>query len=104
MARKKWDGRIPYNKDGKPVVYPGWNDVEWRDNDPFEDTLTFSGFARGRSAARAVFKSKAMGCHVEMFLTTLADVMSSMSEGKVTGRWQFEKRGKNFGIRPAKEG
>lgn len=99
-----WDGRIPFDEDGHPMVYAdgGWSKcAEWRDNTPFEDTLTFKNFTRGRSAARAVFLSKALGCRVEMFLATLKTVIPNLVEGKLSGTWRFEKRGQNYGIRPA---
>lgn len=51
-----WDGRIPY-MDGRPMVYvDSWSEskpeFEWRNNDEFDDTLSFVRFTRGRSAAR----------------------------------------------------
>lgn len=101
---KKWDGKIPWKKreDGRWFVPDYANerhrDVEWRDNEPFEDVLTFAGFSRGRSAARMVFKSRKLGVRVEMMLTHFSEVAKRMVAGQLQGQFKFAKRGTNFGI------
>lgn len=84
---------------------PVWNgdrygDPEWREATPFEATLTFRRFERGRSAAHAVWTDEE-GHHFPMFLVDLAELIGSklvQSGGKVHGVWVFRKRGQNFGI------
>jgi hypothetical protein len=99
-----WNKKIPY-KGNKPMVYADkWDteqpDFEWRENVEFDDTLHFRSFSRGRSAARGVFLSNHLGCHVEMFLGTLEPLVKTLKKGKLTGTFKFEKRGQNFGIKP----
>jgi len=98
-----WDGKIPF-LNGKPLVYvSSWEekqpDFQWRDNNSFQDVLTFTGFSRGRSAARGVFHSKTHNCSVEMFLTDLAPDMKLLVGGRLEGTFHFCKRGQNFGIK-----
>ena len=73
-------------------------DFQWRDNNSFQDVLTFTGFSRGRSAARGVFHSKTHNCPVEMFLTDLTPDMKLLVGGRLEGTFHFCKRGQNFGI------
>jgi len=94
-----WDGKIPFVND-KPLIYVDYwlKDVEWRDNEPFEDILTFKTYSRGRSAARLVFLSKALKCNVEMFLGDFSSIVPLLQKGKLSGTFKFVKKGQNFGI------
>jgi hypothetical protein len=100
---KKGDYSIPFDKDGNQLHYPDWWSMDrdgpgdWRPNVAFDDTLTYSGYERGRSAAYFRFV-RADGKGVTMFLTDFEEVVPKMVRGKVAGRWTFCKRGQNYGV------
>lgn len=108
MARG--DYKIPFDKrNGNLLGYVSSYEervtgVDWRDNVPFTDTLLFVTFARGRSAAHALFL-RSDGTQVQMFLADLEDVLKRGvgPTGRVTGRWMFCKRGQNYGVCLVKE-
>lgn len=81
------------------VGYGGSN-YEWRPNEPFEDTLRFTGFERGRSAARAIWISEKDGTAYPMFLMDLAELLrtAAIADGKVSGRFMARKQGANYGL------
>lgn len=104
---KKGDYEIPFDRNGNQQHYPEpwWEDKypdarrvgpEWRKNDPFDDALTFIGFSRGRSAANLDFK-RSDGTMVTVFLKEFCDMVPHMVGGVVRGRFQFTKRGQNYG-------
>lgn len=88
--------KIPYRK-GAIVTYEGWGDIEWRDNEPFELTLTFDCFGRGRSSALGWFKDD-QGRDWPMFLSVLHEVIPHLKAGKIHARWTGVKRGTNYSI------
>lgn len=69
-----------------------------KDNFVFQDTLTFIGFSRGRSAAYAEFQ-RSSGSTVVVFLTDLDAMMLHLHAGHITGFFTFCKRGMNYGCR-----
>jgi hypothetical protein len=78
--------------------------IEWRPADiPFEATIEFTGFERGRSAARAAFRIKETGGKAFMFLKDIEDALMAGREIQKTlsGQWVVVKRGSDFGIRIA---
>jgi hypothetical protein len=102
---------IPFDSDGNQQHYPERSyepvpgtdrtrivDPDWRPNFEFEDTLTYEGFSRGRSAAYVLFR-RGDGKRVTMFLKELDELMPRMCGGHVTGRFTFIKRGQNYGVR-----
>lgn len=74
--------------------------IEWRDNEPFEATLTIRNLERGRSAARFWFEDEATKTRYPFFGQTLVDMLSEsvMDHGKVHGTWIVVKKGSNYGI------
>lgn len=98
-----WPGlasRCPERKNEVAYVF--------RPNSVFEDALVMTGYTRGCSAARLVFKSERTGCTCEMFLTDFEQaVLSSRIEYKdekqkgirLVGRFTYVKRGQNYGVR-----
>jgi len=96
MAKTVGDFKIPFDADGNQLHYEGYGKVDWRPNDPFQDTLTFEGFSRGRSAAYLRFK-RSDGADVVVFLKDFAEMVPHMVHGKVTGTFRHIKRGTNFG-------
>lgn len=102
---KRGEYEIPVDKDGNQLHYPdswGANGCAWRQNEEFEDTLTYQGYRRGRSAAYFEFRRKS-GAKVTMFLKDFESAIPKMVRGKIGGRWTFCKRGANYGVQLASE-
>lgn len=89
MAKKVGDYKIPFDRDGNQQHYPEYWWIgqypnneragpEWRDNVPFQDTITYKGFSRGRSAAYFRFE-KSDGKEVTVFLKELDEMMPRKS-------------------------
>lgn len=103
---KVGDYPIPFDTrsgDQLHYAYAGQKFVEWCDNAPFEDELTYAGYDRGRSAAYFSFTRK-NGAAVTVFMKELEGMIPHMVRGKVAGVFQFTKRGENYGarlVRPA---
>ena len=108
MAEKKGNYQIPFDQKGNMQGYPmdtwkgSWpNNVrvgpEWRDNVPFEATLEYVGFYRGRSAAGMCFKDE-QGHEFPMFMKDFEAVVPFMIAGSVRGTWRGTKRGANYGV------
>jgi hypothetical protein len=74
-------------------------------NVEFEDTLIFKHFSRGRSSVKAHFESQFTGKKYEMFICDLEDVIkANYFITKLSGRFTFVKRGKNYGVMLLKGG
>ncbi|MCC2249015.1 hypothetical protein JUJ52_03460 [Virgibacillus sp. AGTR] len=86
------------------MMYDGYVDqnVNYVENRVFNETLTYTGYGRGRSSAVFYFKDST-GATYQMFMTDMDALLSSkdLIDGKVTGTWKYCKRGKNFGIKLA---
>lgn len=91
--------QIPFDEKGNLLHYPDRQTKEWKDNYIFHATLIFKSFARGRSAAYALFED-VEGRKYPMFLTFLDAILMTrdISGGKVEGDWTFHKRGQNYSI------
>jgi hypothetical protein len=90
---------IPFDSEGNQLHYnESWRGGEMRPNFEFDDTLTYEGFSRGRSAAYVLFR-RSNGKKVTMFLKELDELMPRLCGGHVTGRFTFTKRGTNYGVR-----
>jgi hypothetical protein len=93
-----YDGEVQFDhekrdEDGRwiklsPVMIP---------NTPFDDTLTYVDFYRGRSAAGCTFRND-VGQRFTVFMTDMDKFIPLMVNGKISGRFIFCKRGKNYGI------
>jgi hypothetical protein len=81
------------------------DDIVWKENFEFEDTLELTGMSRGRSAANFNLKSITDGKNYNLFMTDTVDLIqnSTINKGKITGRWTFCKRGQNYGVKIVKE-
>lgn len=72
---------------------------EWRPNKPFECTLQYEGFSRGRSSAGFAFKDQD-GHSYWMFMTDMDDLIRAGARPlEVRGTFEFVKRGQNYGIK-----
>jgi len=92
--------QIPFDSKGNLESYPSTHTV-WKENFEFDATLTFDGFYRGRSAAGTTFINKQTGLSYSMFLKDFDEVIRKgiFNGGLIIGRFTFQKRGKNYGIR-----
>lgn len=95
--------KIPFDTEGDQMHHsyqsPPETDVwtkGWEDNTPFEDTLTYLYYCRGRSAAYFMFR-RSNGKTVSVFMTDMNEMIPLMQLGKITGTFIFSKRGKNYG-------
>ena len=100
---KTGDYCIPFDRDGDQLHWVDeWevkhNGAKMVPNFEFNETLTFDGFCRGRSAAYARFL-KSDGREVTMFLVELEEAIKHMTNGVVSGRFTFCKRGMNYGCK-----
>lgn len=98
-----YEGKIPFDQHDCPVpfIQRRVENYVWKDNEPFRATLKFERFERGRSAAHAIYvKADDPSWQVTMFLSDLGDVIErGEAPFLLTGRWQFVKRGQNYGIK-----
>lgn len=92
---------IPFDKDGNQQDYPGWGEIDWRQNEPFDDTLTFKNFGRGRSSVTFYFE-RSNGARVTMFVKDFSEALPHMRKGKLRGTFCFIKRGANYGTKLVK--
>lgn len=92
-----------YTVPSEPEVWEDQN-IEWVENRVFPDTLTFTGYGRGRSSAVMYFEGSD-GAEYNMFLTDTETLLKTKDiiNGKVTANWTYCKRGANYGIRLAKD-
>ena len=94
---------VPFDRNGNQLHYPEgqWVDGQYAQcrmfpNHPFEDTLTFDSYSRGRSAAY-FHMTRSDGTGVVVFMTDFCDMVPHLVNGKITGRFQHIKRGANYG-------
>jgi len=98
MSETKKKIQVPFDNQGNQLGYEDY-DCTMRDNSKFSDTLEFTGISRGRSSVKFHFK-RANGCKVEMFATDFEQLMLA-GELKISGSFDFCKRGSNYGVRRA---
>lgn len=101
---KKGNYPIPFDAKGNQLHYPErtWDgakyvEPEWRENTPFTDALTYTSYARGRSAAYFEF-ARTDGTTVTMFLKDMEAAIPHMVRGVIAGQFSFTKRGMNYGV------
>lgn len=87
--------------DGRPEDH--WtrnNSTLWRPADDFDAVMTLKGAHRGRSAAHLLLNDQD-GHEYTMFLTDFVHAAKQGVHvgGKIAGRFEFVKRGQNYGIR-----
>jgi hypothetical protein len=92
-----WDGRVPFDKEGNQLVYASYyGENDWRPNDPFEATLEYVTYFRGRSACDMVFRNVDTGGELTFNMPSFEDLIPHMVNGRVTGKFAFKKRGANY--------
>lgn len=99
MKAEKKILEIPFDTNGNQMHHPyGYGTFkEYKKNYVFKDTLHFSHFLRGCSAAYAVFLGTKKT--YTMFLTDLEAAFHYIKDGSITGKFTFCKRGQNFGVK-----
>ena len=77
------------------------NEVVWKPNIEFTDTLKYSHYSRGISSAKIHFASQSNGKKYEMFLTDFDELMDlkGFQGNVVEDVFTFCKRGANYGIK-----
>jgi hypothetical protein len=85
FADKYYHGRLP--------------NFEWRQNEIFEDTITYVTYSRGRSSALLIFKRQSNGEQVEFFMTDGNDLIPLLVNGSYTGKFTYTKRGRNHAVK-----
>lgn len=100
-----YSGKIPFDQHGSPIPYCPYclhedSRYVWRDNEPFEATLTFQRFERGRSAAHAIYaKADDPTWQATMFLSDVQTLIENDAALlHLRGTFVFVKRGQNYGI------
>jgi hypothetical protein len=91
-----WDGRVPFDKNGNQITYDGYPAHEQRPNDPFEATLEYVTYFRGRSAFNVRFRNVDTGGEVSFAAASFEELIPHMVNGRVTGKFAFKKRGANY--------
>lgn len=90
-----------FNNKVQNGMYISVNNIVWKENYEFEDTLELTGMSRGRSAANFNLKSISDKRNYNLFMTDTVDLIQNgvINKGKITGKWTFCKRGANYGIK-----
>lgn len=99
MAKKTGNYEIPFDSDGNQLHYPEtyWGKTfHFRPNFEFQDTLTFTTYSRGRSAAYFYFK-RTDGTTVTVFMSDFCAMVPHLIDGRITGKFTFTKKGANYG-------
>lgn len=87
------------HRDWFDSYYPYEKSEFEKENFEFESELTFTGFIRGRSAARAQFKDHNNNT-LEMFLSEFENLIETgLPVNKLSGKWTFHKKGSNVGLK-----
>jgi hypothetical protein len=95
IDKKEWDLNVENG------IYILVDDIVWKENFEFEDTLILTGMSRGRSAANFNLQSITNSKDYNLFMTDIVDMIkkANILKGKIKGKWTFVKRGQNYGIK-----
>lgn len=104
MKKKTGDYLIPFDKFGNQLDYEDHypHGLELVPNFEFEDTLTFKTYGRGRSSVTFTFIRKSNGKTVSFFVSDMCDAIPCMTNGAITAKFTFIKKGSNFGCKLVK--
>lgn len=64
----------------------------------WDDDLEYVSYSRGRSSATVILRSLRSLVEYEMFLAEFMRLVPVLRDGKISGRFGFEKNGSNCGI------
>lgn len=109
MTKKLPKYKVPYSKgnlqhyaNSSNFAHPeyGRDYEEWRENLPFEATMTIDGMTSGYSAKHTLWRDE-QGRTYPMFVADVVDLLREAHtyRGTVTAKWIVRKRGQNYGIR-----
>lgn len=98
-----YKGEIPFFSNGSvpSYAYAPESGVTWKPNAIFEANLSIESFSRGRSAANFDVKNMQTGAKYTMFLTDFLALLKrhTLDHGETPRlKWQFTKRGQNYGV------
>ena len=99
---KLYKGKIPY-LDGR--LWTGYrysyrkDEIEWRDNTPFEATLEIVDWGSSRSSGGFTLKSDD-GDEYWMFVSKALELIRGevITHGRVKAWWGFHKQGSSYGL------
>ncbi|WP_329405375.1 hypothetical protein OG563_26325 [Nocardia vinacea] len=96
MALKSY----PVGTNGNMLAHVAWRETEWHDNVPFDATMRFITYGRGRSSVKFRMVDTVTGRQWEMFAIDLLHLLENavVDRGIVSGRWEVVKRGSNYGL------
>lgn len=101
MAKTITPLQVPYDDNGNLMHYPDpWRNPQFRDAQPFTDTLTYAGFERRQSAACFLVKDS-VGHEYPIFLKDMDEVLRTIgvtAGATPTATWVACKRGQNYGL------
>jgi hypothetical protein len=93
MPTTKKGYQIPFDAHGNMLSYAGYGVTTYKDPYVFTDTLTYTGYGRGRSAAHFYFEDT-KGHTYSMFMSDFDDMVKSkkFNGGSITGTFTFVKK------------
>jgi len=104
VRKTLYKGQIPFDSNGDQIRNKSWvTPTEFRDNNEFDDELTFSEFAHTQNSAYAIFHGRNSARYF-MFFNDFEDVVQHLISGKLLGSFAFRNHGGYFGVvlvRPA---
>ena len=78
---------------------PDSDTVVWKENHEFIATMTFGAFVYGGSAASYIHLKDEHGNDFQMFLNGLEKAIHHVNKGKLSGKFEFCRRGESFGVK-----
>lgn len=111
LMAHKWRGKVPFSKETGQQLHWANPDtafyepqdcrwVVWRDWFTFDATLELDSVRSGNSAKYLVVVDRATDKRYVLFVADLvaAARTTTITNGRITGRWGFCKRGQNYGV------
>lgn len=104
MARR-WDGKVPlshghmvFSLPPNKVALP--QNLKWVDARPFDATLRYQGYHRGRTSVAITMRDERNYGYF-MFIKDFDAALQRvpMNDNCITGRWEYVKYGYNYGVR-----
>lgn len=99
--------KVPIDKDGNWLSYPGFDQESWEDVTPFWAVMRIDHMRTGRSSKVVILQDIETKKVYPMFVADLVkgiregtmDVKGGDGEGYLAALWTASKRGANYGIK-----
>lgn len=95
-----WDRKVPFDQNGNLVEYPmDYDDYTWLEDPILQKTLIVDRVRRGQSSTKIILKDE-QNREFAMFPMDLVEMLKCCicTDGRVTGRWGFHKKGADYGV------